>query len=83
MIGEINWRDKLKRDIGLARERVHTLEEQLKWLENAITESPDSEDSEKGQLTLLASTASSSASTRSALDTDPFVIFSLIPLITR
>jgi hypothetical protein len=31
-------REKTKRDLELARERVRTLEEQLKWIENAIAE---------------------------------------------
>ena len=34
----LDLREKLSRDLDLARERVRTLEEQLKWFDNAMAE---------------------------------------------
>lgn len=65
-------RDKLKRDIGLARERVRTLEEQLEWFDGAVTESPDTinpdivtgkDSGDEQQPSLLAPTVSSGGNT--------------------
>lgn len=51
-------REKLKRDLDLAREKVRTLEDQLKWLDGAINEGVDhpnsNEDGEDKDHPLLA-----------------------------
>jgi len=63
-------REKTKRDLELARERVRVLEEQLKWIENAITEGSappntqaSSKDNAGAQQSLLAPVYSSGENT--------------------
>jgi len=56
-------REKTKRDLELARERVRTLEGQLKWIENAISEGlgtkESNNDTEVEEQSLLAPVNSS------------------------
>ncbi len=72
MLTATDLREKTKHELELAQERVRTLEEQLKWIEDAIKESGDqhseqmtaNEDStDDGQQPLLAPVGSSDENT--------------------